>query len=149
MEQEKNIIDELNEKAKRELENAKVNEWGTPIEDVQLVLGLKVRFENTLDNLNKQLETSNKVIKNNKLIINLFEKDLLRETDNSLIELIKTNLNELKKVETQNADYVSKIPPKIDIVNKSLEILQPVIKEDNKAYFSDTAIILSKIIMSL
>ena len=160
MENENNVVNidtektlnELKEKAKEDLKDAKFLEYAIPEEDAKLVNELTNRLENMKkeieSNKDKNLEIIEKFNKENKMLLDFFSSHVATVTDAELSALLKDNIEKLKTNIKTNTEMIERYNQKEKVLSDVLEILTYKINDENKAYVSDEIIKFARLMLT-
>ena len=148
------VLDNLSQKAEKDLANVQKFEYGIPAEDVEVVNILKSKLQESLKGLEENWAKTEEQInsnadKNNKLLA-FFKEELAKRvaTDTELADILKTQIAACEKAMQQDENYKTNYQLQVARLKDCVRRLEFKVNTDNgKAYVSDDVIAFAHLMM--
>lgn len=148
------VLDNLSQKAEKDLANVQKFEYGIPAEDVEIVNILKSKLQESLkgleENWAKTEEQLNFDIAKNTKLVAFFKEEYAKRTatDVEFAEILKIQISACENAIKQGESYRSYSQSQIARLKDGIRRLEFKVNTDNgKAYVSDDAIAFAHLMM--
>lgn len=142
------LLNELKEQMTKDLENANQIPFGDKKEDVDLVLNIKSKLQNSLAQWKEGVSKNSGINDDNKKLLDIFYTAKSNYIDEESIELLDKNIKALENAIQVNEQNDNSIKDSIGVLEDVLREFELSI-ENEKAYFRPSTIIFSKLISKL
>lgn len=142
------LLNELKEQMTKDLGNANQIPFGDNKEDVDMVLNIKSKLQNSLAQWKEGVSKNSGINNDNKKLLDIFYTTKSNYIDEESIALLDKNIKALENAIQVNEQNDNSIKDSINTLEKVLEEFELSI-DDGKAYFKPETIIFSKLISRL